>query len=149
MLFSYERRVYAFIRSFYIWHSTDYGGVCSRLIYRACALYGDRGVACFDTYVLDGYCNWYSLEAYGTKSCIRSGLYYFCEPLCIAVIFDMGVALGDWYLCRFESRRIATYSSILLIHYRYDCRYTFCYCWFYRSCRSGSGHSIDVFFVYW
>ena len=25
-----------------------------------------------------GYCNRYSLEAYGTKSCIRSGLYYFC-----------------------------------------------------------------------
>ena len=47
-------------------------------IYRARALYGDRGVARFDTYVLDGYCNRYSLEAYGTKSRIRSGLYYFC-----------------------------------------------------------------------
>ena len=54
------------------------GGVCSRLIYRARIIYGDRGLARFDTYVLDGYCNRYNLEAYGTKSCIRSGLYYFC-----------------------------------------------------------------------
>lgn len=47
-------------------------------LYIGLVLYMAIEAARFDTYVLDGYCNRYSLEAYGTKSCIRTGLYYFC-----------------------------------------------------------------------